>query len=438
MTADLLKEAERALDMTLKAGAQDVVISASFGYSTDFQYRDGKLEKVQQSASRGLNVALYVDGRYSTHGTTDLRAEQVKRFVEDAVTLTRHLEPDPYRKIPEAKLFADRPNIDLQLTDKSVDGITREQCLEWLKAMDAAAHGDKRVISSSSGVHFSHSASARVTSNGFRGTREGTNVGYGSDVALDEGNGRRPEGYRYVSSRHLDALPDPLECSRKALERGLARLGSEKGKSARTTMVVDPEAGGNLLRHLLGALSAGSIQQKRSFLAGKKDQKIGSQFLTVIDDPLVVRGLASRLYDGEGISARRMPVIERGVLKNYYIDTYYGRKLGWEPTSSGSSNLMFELGAKNLDALMADAGEGIYVNGWLGGNADGTTGDFSLGVRGHKIEHGRKAGPIGEMNITGNYLDLFSNLVAVGNDPNAWSSVKTPTLVFKDVNFSGQ
>jgi PmbA protein len=42
------------------------------------------------------------------------------------------------------------------------------------------------------------------------------------------------------------------------------------------------------------------------------------------------------------------------------------------------------------------------------------------------------------MNITGNYLDLLQNLVAVGDDPYPYSSCRTPTLVFTDVEFSGE
>ncbi|MBT4504757.1 MAG: TldD/PmbA family protein, partial [Gemmatimonadetes bacterium] len=178
--------------------------------------------------------------------------------------------------------------------------------------------------------------------------------------------------------------------------------------------------------------------QNRSFLADKKDQQITSELLTIIDEPLLPRGLGSRRFDGEGISAKRMPICEKGVLRTYYVDTYYGRKLGWEPTTGGPSNIIVELGDKGLDELIADAGDGFYVDGWLGGNADPTTGDFSFGIRGHRIENGAKGAPITEMNITGNYLELLQNLVAVGNDPNPWSSFRTPTLVFENVEFSGQ
>jgi len=438
MNENLKKRAVEGLEMALKAGADDAIARVGDSRETEFTYRDGKLEEVQQSTSSGLSLQLYVDGRYSTHGTTDLRPDQVRRFVEEAVVLTRHLEPDPHRVIPDSALYAGRSDVDIDQVDPSVDGVERDTCLDWLKGMDEIIHGDERVISATSSVSINHHASARVSSNGFEGANKNTYIGYGSQVALDEGDGRRPEGYRGVGARYLTDLLSTEDVAREALERGLQRLGSGKAPSARTVMVVDPEAGGSLLGRLGSALAAGAIQQNRSFLADKKDQQIASQLLTITDEPLLRRGLGSRHFDGEGIAAKRMPVCEKGVLRTYYVDTYYGRKLGWEPTTGGPSNIIIGLGDKGLDELIADAGDGFYVDGWLGGNADPTTGDFSFGIRGHRIEGGAKGVPVAEMNITGNYLELLQSLVAVGNDPNPWSSFRTPTLVFENVEFSGQ
>jgi len=87
--------------------------------------------------------------------------------------------------------------------------------------------------------------------------------------------------------------------------------------------------------------------------------------------------------------------------------------------------------------LLSGTGDGVYVTSWLGGNADGTTGDFSLGLRGHMIENGEIGRPVGEMNVTGNLKDLFARLEAVGNDPYPYSTTLTPSLVFTDVDFSG-
>ena len=148
-------------------------------------------------------------------------------------------------------------------------------------------------------------------------------------------------------------------------------------------------------------------------------------------------GMGSELYDGEGIAARPRTVIEGGVLRTYFVDTYYGSKLDWEPTTGGSANIVFEHGERDLEGILAATQDGIHVTTWLGGNADMTTGDFSFGLRGFLVEGGEVVQPVSEMNITGNYGELLRRLCEVGNDPVPWSSFLSPTLVFEDVQFSG-
>ena len=117
MLSNLESQASQALDLALKGGADNAVVVLGDSRHTEFAYRDGKLEKVQQSSTRGLGLRLYVDGRYSTHTTSDLRPDQVRRFIDDAIALTRHLEPDPHRLIPDPELYTGRANVDLDLDD---------------------------------------------------------------------------------------------------------------------------------------------------------------------------------------------------------------------------------------------------------------------------------------------------------------------------------
>ncbi len=435
--SELLQSATAAVEMARKAGAQDAWASLSRDRSVSYTYRDGKIEKVEESTSRGLGISLYVDGRYSSHSTTDLRPERLQSFITEAVALTRALQPDPHRKIPDPSLFKDRPTTDLERNDPAVARITREQREAWCAEMDARAHADKRVISAESGLFSGESQGASASSNGFTGTWDGGYVGYNCSATVREGEDKRPEGSASAVGRWLAGLPEPGKIADKALGRALERLGSKKGPTIRATMVVDPEAAVSLLSRALGPGSAAAIQQGRSFWTGKLGQPLFGDKLTITDDPLIPRGLGSRHFDGEGISAKRMPLIERGVVKNIYIDTYYGRKLGMAPTTGSASNRVVALGDKNLAELLTQAGSGIYVTSWLGGNSDSTTGDFSLGLRGHLIENGKIGAPIGEMNVTGNLPALYRSLVAVGNDPYPYSSLRAPTLVFQDVQFSG-
>ena len=124
-------------------------------------------------------------------------------------------------------------------------------------------------------------------------------------------------------------------------------------------------------------------------------------------------------------------------MRNFYVDTYYGKKLKMAPTTGSTSNLSWGLGSKSQAELIAEAREGVFVTGFLGGNSNGTTGDYSLGIQGFMIRTGAIAEPVAEMNISGNQLDLWKRLVGVGNDPYAYSPLRTPTLVFEEVSFAG-
>ena len=434
--ADLLVQAQAAVAEALAAGAQDASVGVHWGRSLEVSWRDRKLEKIQESVSKSLGVALYVDGRFSTHGTNDLDPGRLRDFLRDAVELTRVLEPDPFRRIPEPELYLGRAELELDLVDPTIRDLGRKERLAMCQTMEEHARGHEEVISATTGVSDGHGVSARATSNGFAGSSEGTRLWYGAECTLQEGE-KRPEANWWVGGIHHEGLPDPGSVGAECLKRGLRRLGARKVSSRRTTMVVDREAAGSLIGRIFGALSAGSIQQKRSFLTGKIGERIASPVLTMRDEPLLVRGMGSRLWDGEGIAARPMVVLENGELRSYYVDTYYGRKLGWAPTTGGPSNVLFDTAPGDADALMRDVNDGLYVTSWLGGNANMTTGDFSFGLRGHLIEHGKATAPVSEMNVTGNYLDLLQKLVRLGDDPLPWSSFRAPSMVFRDVDFSG-
>lgn len=436
MDSALLRNAEQAIELATSLGASDAWARVSRSHGVNFEMRNGVLEKVEDSTSRGLSIRLWVDGRYSAHSTNDLRPESLASFIKEAVAVTRALQADPFRVIPDPALFEGRSAKELDLVDRSIGSITREQRLEMLEAMSQRIMGQDKVLSTTAAVSTSEGESAAMSTNGFSGIYESTSMFVFSEVVLDE-DGKRPEESFFGGGHHRDELPSLDEVADTALRLAYNRLGSTKGPTKKTTMVVDPRAAGSIAGRLLGALDGGSLQQRRSFWAGKVGQEAVSPLLTIIDDPLVFRGLSSRPFDGEGIAAKSMPIIEAGVLRNYYIDTYYGRKLGMPPTTGSPSNRILNLGDKNRDQLIGDLEEGILVTSWLGGNSDSATGDFSLGVRGHLIERGKIGAPVSEMNVTGNLLGLFGSLRALGNDPWKYSSMKVPTLVFEDVNFSG-
>lgn len=433
----LVMRATQAIELAQRKGAQGAWASANRSRGRSIELRNGEVEKVQENVSRSLSLQLWVDGRYTAHSTTDLTPARLDAFVEQAVALTRALEPDPERLLPDPKLFEGRSTTDLGLVDATLSARTLEQCIADCERMNQHARAGDRVISASSAAYDGHSSAAAVSSNGFSGAYEATYAGLSTEVTLRDEGDKRPEDGISATARHIHDLLDIDQIGKLALERASSRLGTRKGPTIATTMVVDRLAAARLIGELLGPANGWSLQQNASFWQGKIGKRAVAKRLSITDEPLLPRGLGSRPFDGEGIAARELPIIESGKLRNLYLDTYYARKLGMAPTTGSPSNRVVALGKRDLSAIVDDVGTGVYVTSWLGGNSDWTTGDFSFGMRGHLIEGGKIGAPVGEMNVTGNLLELFSRLVEVGNDPWQFSSTLVPTLVFEHVQFSG-
>ncbi|MFZ2054227.1 MAG: metallopeptidase TldD-related protein, partial [Candidatus Aminicenantales bacterium] len=168
-----------------------------------------------------------------------------------------------------------------------------------------------------------------------------------------------------------------------------------------------------------------------------KGQKVASRVLTLIDDPFIPAALGSGTFDGEGMTLKKRIMIDAGVLKEFYVDWYYGRKLGWEPTTGSPSNLIIPPGTRSVKEIMKDLGRGIFITGFIGGNSNSTTGDTSIGITGQLFEKGELVHPVSEMNIADNHLKIWQRLTEAANDPYPYSSQRFPSLVFTDVVVAG-
>lgn len=434
---ELLERARAAVELASKHGADGAWATTSSVRSTNCTVRAGKLETMQQSNSRSLSLEVYVDGRYFTHTTSDLRPSEITGFVKDAVALTRALERDPYRSLPDPALYAGRSDVDLQMYDPAIDALDVDRRVAMCMAADARVTGKPGVISATSATSDTRWEQAAVSSNGFSGTQRGTDVSLSTSVTMRDAGDKRPENGFWVSQRHLADLRDPGEVAELALARAQARLGARKGPTVTTTLVADRMVVPQLVSMLLSPASGSAIQQGRSFWAERRGKPVLARQLEIVDDPLLVRAPSSHAFDGEGIASRRRTVIAGGALQMLFVDTYYARKLGIAPTTGGWSNLVITPGKGDVAALAAAARTGVYVTDWLGGNADDTTGDFSLGLRGHMIENGKIGAPVGEMNATGNLVDLFAHITAIGGDVWTEGWMRAPSLAFAKVSFSG-
>jgi PmbA protein len=435
-TNDKYTLANLVIEHALKNGAEQVSVVIQDNRSNNIEIRDQKIDSLKESNQSSLNISLYADKRYSAHSTNRMNEKDVPKFVDEALAATRYLSQDEFRSLPDPELYYKGGGSDLKTIDANLEAVDAKRKIELAnKAHDEAYKKDDRIISVSSKYSDNISNMVMVTSNGFKGDIGNTNISLTVSVSIKSDTGR-PSDYWYENSLFFDKLK-ATDIGKKALERAINKIGPKKIASGKYPVLIENRVAGRICGPVFQALRGASLYQKQSFLIGKENKSIASPVLTVTDDPVIPGGMGSRLFDNEGFAAVKRPVIENGVLKSYYIDNYYGKKLAMKPTSGSSSNVIFSTGTREMNDMLGSIKKGVLITGFIGGNCNGSTGDFSYGIEGYFVQDGKIVHPVNEMNITGNMNSFWFNLKEMGNDVLENESVKTPSMMFENIDLSG-
>ncbi len=427
------------LETATKHGATDCKIRLTKRRQVEIRYRMNRPESVKEATTRSLWMSIYADGRYTSQSTSDLRKSALTAFIPAACAAVRHLDQDPCRTLPGKAYIENQPQRDLDLYDRQVAEMAIDARHELAASTCKACleRGGDQLIEAAAGATFSEKETIRLATNGFRATTLGTSVWLSASMtARDEGE-RKPAGFSHAACRHLQDLPDAMALGKEAAERALDLLGAKKLPSQILPVIVENRTAGRLLGGLVSAMKGFNIQQKQSFLADKMGTSIAGPLFSVIDEPLLVKGMGSRLFDHDGLPSKSRTLIDHGSVKTFLIDWYHSRKMNREPTTGSVSNLTITPGDPSIEKMMADAGRGILVTGFLGGNVNPTTGDFSVGISGQLFEKGLPIHAVAEMNIADNHLQFWKKLTAVGNDPWTFGKWRIPSLAFDGIMVSG-
>lgn len=433
-------------------GAENARVSMSKSVMDGYTFLNGELDKVTHSADSSLYIHLFVDGRYGTFSTNRFDRQELEDFISKAITMVRMLGEDPCRCLPEPGRQEKnaKSGQELDLFDPTYHSGTTETRLAKAKEMSLYGKlredGRFRVISEECEYSESIDDNLIVDSQGFEGRHTETMFYCFAEMTIEGNDGCKYSGFWWEASQMEKDL-QRKECAEKALEKAVSQIGPKKRRSGNYRMVVSNQVASRLVSPIVSALNGNSIQQKVSFLEDTVGKKIFSEGFTLIDMARTPGKTGSRLFDTEGVATKDLPVIENGVVKTMFINTYISKKMGIEPTvedisrpcimpylrgydlSSGEKDL-------SLAVILKECSSGIYVTGFNGGNCNPATGDFSFGIEGFAFSKGKITHPVREMLITGNIITLWNNLLIAGNDPRSSARWQVPTLAFEEVSFS--
>ncbi len=404
--------------------------------SESIQVRLGKLEDVERSESEHIGLRVFVGKRSASIGSSDLSDDALETLAERAVAMARTTPEDIYAGLAPDELLLRGALPVLDLDDPSEPSAAQLRA-GALEAEDAARAIAGVTNSEGAGASFGRGVFALATSRGFSGGYGSSSHSVSAAVVAGTGSGMQRD-YAYRSARHGADLPDPSSIGTLAGERAVARLDPGRIESGIRPVVFDPRVAGTLVGHLLGAISGSAIARRASFLLDKLGETLFAPGLVIIEDPLKLRGLRSRPFDGEGLPTVRRTLVEGGKVTGWLMDSASARQLGAAPTGHAArggggapgisvGNVDLLAGTLSPAELIADIADGVYVTEVIGQGVNGVTGDYSRGASGFRIVDGQIAGPVAEFTIAGNLLTMFAAMTAA-NDLETHRAINTPTL----------
>ena len=457
--------AKFCIESALAQGASAARASLTKSIIDSCMMLNGELDKVTHSADRSIYLYIYADGRYGTFSTNRLEKSELEDFIGKAIAMVRMLGEDTCRTLPSYERTAKdgKTGRELNLYDENFEAssselrLARAGDLTQFSSLVNSAEKDGFCISSAWG-HAFHLISEECEytesfednyvcdSQGFEGRHTETSFSAFCEMTIEDREGNKYSGFWWDATPKLQDL-NLKECSNNALEKAVRQIDPKSHRGGRYKMVVDCNAASRLVSPLFTALNASSIQQKMSFLDESVGKQIFPEGLTIMDLARTPGKAGSRLFDTEGVETTDSPIIENGVVKKYFVNTYMSNKMGIEPTVEDISRpcvMPYVKGEAlsdtekiiSLKDILQHCSNGILVTGFNGGNCNPATGDFSFGIEGFAFAKGKITHPVREMLITGNLIDLWNSLIAAGTDARNSARWQIPSLAFDGVSFS--
>ncbi|OOH86324.1 metalloprotease PmbA [Pasteurellaceae bacterium 15-036681] len=434
-----LKEAvETALMLAKKAGATaEVGVTKVAGLSVSTRLE--QTENIEFNNDGSLGISIYLGNRKGNASTSDLNPKSIQQAVESALAIAKYTSEDECAGLADKEMMAfDAPDLELYHQAE----IDVDQAVELaIEAEHYALNSDERIVNSDGATFNSHSG-IRVYGNTHGMLQSYLSSRYSlSCSVISAYEDQLERDYEYTISRDFSQLASAQWVGQQAGIKAVDRLNPQKLSTCEVPVIFYNDIATGLIGHLAGAISGGALYRKSSFLLDKLGEQILPEWFEIAEKPHLLRQLASSPFDSEGVRTTDHQIIKDGVLQTYLLTNYSAKKLGMQTTghAGGIHNWLVKPNRTGgLDTLLKEMGTGLLVTEMLGSAINGVTGEYSRGAAGFWVENGEVQYPVAEITIAGKLQDMFSNLVAVGDDIEHRSNIQTGSILLDKLKISGE
>ena len=430
-----------------EAGLKEVELYISESHTLEISLFHGEIDNYSDNNGYSIMArGIFSNGKCGSATADVWNADKAKWLVNEIVSNAKVIENDD----PIFIFKGSEKYKKINTYNKALDEVTNDQIMANLHALEKGIReGDPRVVEVA-GTEFSlvRSKFTLVNSNGLNLSQK-NNYFYFVGQCVASENGQTKSGYDFAFGNDFNAF-DPAKLAKKIVDQTVAQLGGEACKSSKYKAVLHPNVVQSLLRAYVDYANAEEVQKKSSLFIGKLGQKVASKKVTIEDRPLQKNAFA-RWFDDEGVATYNKAIIKNGVLQTYLYNLTTAAKEGVQTTGNafggGSKKgiapafIYLKPGKKSQEELFAKLGNGVYITDVSGLHAglNAQSGNFSLQSTGYMIENGKKGKPLDLITVSGNLLELFADVVEVGNDVDVSpSGISAESLLIKKIAVSGK
>lgn len=404
--------------------------------SENVNIRNKKLDGSERSENLGVTLTTYIGKKKASISSTNFSENNLIELVTRCIDSTKVTPEDEYNSLPDQELhFKGEKN--LELYDNT--HLSNDEKINFIKeAEEVAFSHDKIVNTNGSGFSETKSNFILANSNGFSdGYKTSQFTAYCEVVS--KSNGSMERDYEYSSKRHYKDLLTPKQIGESAAKLAISKLNPKKIESNKMGIVFDKRIAQNLLSTFASAISSNTISKGTTFLKDCLNKKIFNDQINIIDKANIKKANGSRYFDSEGVRIEDLQLVKNGILNDYLVETYSGKKINRKSNgrSSGTTNLYFENGDQSFDQLINSEKKLLYIKETIGRGANIITGDYSVGASGIMIENGKFTFPVSEITIAGNFNEMFKNII-LADDLEFKYSTNSPTMLVNGITVGGK
>jgi PmbA protein len=428
-TKDVFNTLNNIVKQAKKLGATDVEVSHVQSASLSASVRLGKVESLEYPVENTIHIGAYVGQKYADTTVNSLRPEHLKMAIKNVVESAKISTDNPFAGLADPSQISKKyPEVE---NNDPVDPDMNDLINSAIAAEKAALAVPGISETEGAGASWGRTSCTIVASNGFSESYSSSYHSLYTGVIAKGKDGNKASSYGQTVSVFKSDLKSAKEVGEEAAKKTLAKIDAAKIKASSMPVVFAPQTASGLVRAFAGAVSGGSIAKGTSFLKDAMGKKLFKDNVTIVDDPLLKRGLGSRSFDGNGIESRKLIMVDKGELKSWLMGLESSRQLGLQTTghAGGTSNLYMEAGDVTPDELIKDIKEGVYITGLMGAGSNTVNGNYSTAAYGILIKDGKITDQaVNDFTLGGKLLDMYASMTPANDLDKLRSSVSAPTL----------